>query len=98
MNVTDIAEIVALVRDIVLLVLLAMALLLVIVVYWKLSSILDSAKRTVKEAETIVTTLSEKVVGPAGGGSRMARGTGKTLSFLFGLLGRGRRGRKKDGE
>ena len=96
--ITDIAEIVALVRDILLLVLLAVALLIAVVVYSKVSTILNSVRRTIKETEAIIATVSEKVVGPAGGGSGIARAAGKTLSFLFGLSRRGRKERKNDGE
>ena len=84
------------IRDIVLLALLGVTLLAVLFLYFKISSILGSAKRTLKAAEDIVTTVSESVVGPAAAGSGVAFGAGKAMAFLFGLSKR-KKGGKDDG-
>ena len=91
------AEWIAMIRDIVFLVLLAVALLAVLTLYVKISSILSSAKRTLKAAEEIATTVSESVVGPASSGSRVAFSVGKAMAFLFGLSKRRKKGVKDDG-
>ena len=87
---------IAMIRDIVLLALLGVTLLAVLFLYFKISSILGSAKRTLKAAEDIVTTVSESVVGPAAAGSGVAFGAGKAMAFLFGLSKR-KKGGKDDG-
>ena len=88
MNVTDTAEIIAMIRDIAFLVLLLMAMmgmLAVFILYRKLASMIDSARRTVKQAEDIFSAVSNKVVKPATAGSGAAFGAGKLASFLLGL-------------
>ena len=85
MNVTDTAEIIAMIRDIAFLVLLLMAILAMLILYRKLASMIDSARRTVKQAEDIVSAVSTKVVKPATAGSGAVFGAGKLVSFLFGL-------------
>jgi hypothetical protein len=76
-------------------VLLAVALLIAVVVYSKVSPILNSVRRAIKETEAIIATVSEKIVGPASGGSGIARAAGRTVSFLLGLSRRGRK--RKEG-
>ena len=91
------AEWIAVIRDIVFLVLLGVTLLAILTLYFKISSILSSAKRTLKAAEDIATTVSESVVGPAASGSGVAFGAGKAMAFLFGLSKRKKKGGKDDG-
>ena len=80
----DAAEIIAMVRDIALLVMLVVTTLAVIIIYFKVSKVLNSAKRTLESVEGIVSTVSEKLVAPAAAGSGLAFGVGKLASFLFG--------------
>ena len=80
----DAAEIVALIRDVALLVMLVITTLAVIIIYFKLSSVLNTAKRTLESIEGIVSTVSEKLVAPAAAGSGLAFGFGKLAAFLFG--------------
>ncbi len=94
MNITDTAEIIAMVRDIVLLALLVVLLLVAFVLFLKLSSVINSVKRTIRDAEEMVSTVSGSVVRPAAAGSGIAFGAGKILAFMFGL---GRRRKKKGG-
>lgn len=91
MDLTDAAEIIGIVRDALLILLLAAALVLMLRVWGKVSSVLDSTKRTIKGAESIFTTVSSKVVGPAAAGSGVAFGAGKVLAFLTGFAKRRRR-------
>ena len=91
------AEWIAMIRDIIFLVLLAVTLLAVLILYFKVSSVLSSARRTLKAAEDIATTVSESVVGPAAAGSGVAFGAGKAVAFLFGLSKRRKKGGKDDG-
>ena len=80
----DAAEIVAMIRDIALLAMLVVTTLAVIIIYFKVSRILNTAKRTLESVEGIVSTVSEKLVAPAAAGSGLAFGVGKLASFLFG--------------
>jgi hypothetical protein len=91
LDLTDAAEIIGIVRDALLILLLAAALGFVLFVWRKVTSILDSTKRTIKGAESIFTTVSSKVVGPAAAGSGVAFGAGKVLAFLTGFAKRRRR-------
>ena len=93
MNVTDTAEIIAMARDIVFLALLLVLLLVALVLFLKVSSVMRSVKRTIRDAEEMVSTVSGSVVRPAAAGSGIAFGAGKILAFMFGL----RRRRKKKG-
>ena len=94
MNITDTAEIIAMVRDIVLLLLLVVLLGVALVLFLKVSSVVNSVKRTIRDAEEMVSTVSGSVVRPAAAGSGIAFGAGKILAFILGL---GRRKKKKGG-
>ena len=93
---TEIAEWIALARDVALLVLLLVLLVVALKLYFNLSSILGSVKKVVKSAEEITTTVSESVVGPATAGSGVAYGAGKAMAFLAGLSRRRKKGRNDD--
>ena len=96
---TDAAEWLAMIRDIVLLLLLSMAIVAVLILYRKVASVVDSAKRTMKSAEEIVSAVSDKVVKPATAGSGVASGAGKVAAFLWGFKGRRRKkGGSDDGQ
>ena len=94
MNITDTAEIIAMVRDIVFLLLLVVILVVALVLFRKVSAVMDSAKRTIRDAEEMVSTVSGSVIRPAAAGSGIAFGAGKILAFMFGL---GRRKKNKGG-
>ncbi len=94
MNITDTAEIIAMIRDIVFLLLLLVVLVGALVLFLKVSAVMDSAKRTIRDAEEMVSTVSGSVVRPAAAGSGIAFGAGKVLAFMLGL---GRRKKKKGG-
>ena len=96
MNLTDAAEIIAVIRDIAFIViLLAMLVVLVVAVVLvrKVSSVLNSAQRTAKGVEDMMSTVSGSVVRPAAAGSGVAFGAGKVLAFILGLSRR----KKKQG-
>ena len=80
----DAAEIIAMIRDIALLVMIVVVTLAVIIIYVKVSKILNTAKRTLESIEGIISTVSEKLVAPAAAGSGLAFGVGKLAAFLFG--------------
>jgi hypothetical protein len=90
LELTATAEIIGIVRDVLLILLLAVALLAVLIVWKKVSSLLGSTKRTVKGAESIVTAVSSKFAGPAAAVSGVAFGAGKVAAFLTGLAKRRR--------
>ena len=86
----DAQQITAVIRDIVFLVLALVVLLVVFALYRSLSSLVSSARRTIEDAEDIISTVSSRLIGPAAAGSGAAFGAGKIAAFLFGL----RRNRK----
>lgn len=96
-TVSDVATIIAMARDIVFFLLLVVALLVILVLFRKVSALLDSVKRTIKGAEDVISTVSDKVVRPATAGSGVAFGVGKVGAFLLGLRRRGKGG-KRNGE
>ena len=85
-------------RDIAFLVLLVLLIVAALVLFLKVSAVLDSAKRSLKNVEDVVSTVSDKVVRPAAAGSRVASGAGKAAAFLLGLARRRRKGDSSDGE
>ena len=91
-TVSDIAAIVGLVRDVVLLVLLTVALIALIVVFSKARQILITIKSTVDTLQETVTMVSEKVVEPAASNMGTARRLGGVAGFALGMF----RKRKKD--
>ena len=96
MSLTDAAEIIAVIRDIVFIVLLLVALVVAVaaaVLVRKVSSVLNTAKRTAKGVEDMVATVSGSVIRPATAGSGVAFGAGKILAFILGLARR----KKKQG-
>lgn len=94
MSLTDAAEIIAVIRDIAFIVLLLVTLVVAIVLVRKVSSVLNSAKRTAKGVEDMMSTVSGSVVKPAAAGSGVAFGAGKVLAFILGL---GRRKKRQGG-
>ena len=97
MSLTDIAELVGVIRDVILIIAFLLFTLLLIGLYFlyrKLSRLMDSAKRTVASAEQVVDAISSKLAGPAGAGSGVAMGLGKAVAFFGGL----RRNKKGKGE
>ena len=91
-TVSDIAAIVGLVRDVVLLVLLTVALVALIIVFSKARQILITIKSTVDTLQETVTMVSEKVVEPAASNMGTARRLGGVAGFALGMF----RKRKKD--
>jgi len=88
----DAAETVAMIRDIVFLVTLVITTLAVLIISWKVVKVLNRLKSTLDDVESIVSTVSEKLVVPAAAGSGIAFGVGKVAAFLAGA----RRSKKKD--
>ena len=93
MTFTDAAEIIAVIRDIAFIVLLLVTLVMGVVLVRKVSSVLNSAKRTAKGVEDMMSTVSGSLVKPATAGSGVAFGAGKILAFILGLSRR----KKKQG-
>jgi hypothetical protein len=78
------ATIIGMIRDIVLLLLLVVLLVAVFLILKKVSAILNSVKRTSEKVQDVVTTVSDRLVGPATAGSGVAFGLGKLVAFARG--------------
>ena len=81
----DFAESVGLVRDILLIVLLALTTLALLILLRKVSGLLNSVRRTAKNVEELVEVVSSRIVGPAAAGSGVAFGAGKLAAFFLGF-------------
>ena len=86
-TVSDIAIVIALVRDIVFLLLLAVALTLMLIMLVAIKRLLDTAE-TVQEA---VKKISENLVEPAAADAGTARKVGRAAGFLWGFFGERRK-------
>ena len=96
-------ELLAIIRDLALILFVCIAMLVVsittilgLLLYRKISPILDSAKATAKQAEDLSSHIGEKVVKPLVGGSSFAFTTGQVAAFILGLSRR--KGRRNNGE
>ena len=91
----SVAEIVGIARDFILILAFLVAALVLILIYRKLSSVLDSAGRTLEKAEELTDAVSSRLIGPAESGSGVASGAGKVAAFIVSFA---RRMKKKRGE
>ncbi len=62
---------VELIRDVLLIILMITALILMLVVYFKISNILRSVRRTISALEKTTTTVSDKFIGKSGLSSKV---------------------------
>ena len=90
-TVSDIATIVGLVTDVVLLILLAFALIALAVVFAMVSKLLSTAQQTLETVQGAAETVSERVINPATENVGTSRRIGSAVGFLIGLLRRRRR-------
>jgi uncharacterized membrane protein (Fun14 family) len=95
---SEAAEIIGVVRDVAIISILLVAMAILVFVLWKLSAFLNSARRTMKNAEEITAAVSDRIVGPAAAGSGVAFGAGKLAAFVLGWSkGKKRQGGEDDG-
>ena len=97
MDLTDFAEIVGVIRDVLIILIFSLVLVVLLVIYRKTSKVLDSARRTMKNVEEMADAVANSVVGPAAAGSGLAFGAGKLAAFVLGLARKRRKGGKNDG-
>ena len=90
----NIAETVGIIRDFILILASLLLSLIILFLYRKLASVLDSAGRVLKNAEELSETISTRFEGTSTVGGRVASGALKTMSFILGLT---RRSSKKGG-
>ncbi len=95
----DAAELVALVRDLTMILFVGVGILallvttvLVTLLYRKVAPLLDSARTTVKQAQEASSLLSKKVVKPLVNASTFSHTAGRIIGFILGLSrGKGER-------
>ena len=80
-------EIIAVVRDISIISVMLVVMLVVMLLYWKVSSLLKSAKRTIDNLLQVTTTVSDGLIKPVVSGSGVAAGVGRVFGFVSGLVG-----------
>ena len=93
-TVSDIAIVIALVRDIVFLLLLAVALTLMLVMLFAVRRLLGSVEETAETVQEAVKKVSENLVEPAAADAGTARKVGRAAGFLWGFFG----GRRKSSD
>ena len=95
-TISDIAIVIALVRDIVFLLLLAVALTLLLIVMFAIRRLLNAAEGTAETVQDAVKKVSENLVEPAASEAGTARKVGRAAGFLWGFFGGGRRKKSSD--
>ena len=90
-TVNDIATVVGLIRDVVLLLLLTVALIALLIIFGTIKRLLDSAKSTAETVNETVNTISEKVVEPMASNSNAMRGVGGLLGIIMGMRNKKKR-------
>ncbi len=98
MELSTFATYVGLVRDFVILGLLLIVLVAILVIYRKITDLVDSTKETVKNVQEITGGISGKFAKPAVAGAGVAVGAGKAGAFLLNLIRRRRTGGNENGE
>ncbi len=89
-TVSDIATIVGLVTDVVLLILVTAVLIGFFVVFALISKLLSTAQSTLETVQDAAETVSERVINPATENVGTSRRIGSAVGFLIGLLRRKR--------
>ena len=90
-TVSDIAIVIALVRDIVFLLLLAVALTLTLIALFAIRRLLNSVEDTAETVQEAVKKVSENLVEPAAADAGTARKVGRAAGFLWGFFGERRK-------
>lgn len=85
-------EVIAIIRDTVIIVVSLLSLLLIYLTYRKISAVFNSATRSVKRLEDIVSAFSDRVSAPASTVSGLVFGAGKMAEFVMGLSRNKRKG------
>lgn len=88
----DTAQTIAIVRDFVLIVAVSVAVTGSLLLFRKVSKVLDSLTATTDRVDDIVGTVSDRIIGPAAAGTGVAFGAGKLAAFILGFS----RTRKKE--
>ena len=74
-------NLIELIRDILLIVLMAVAFVLMLVLYFKISNVLRSIRRTISALEKTTTTVSDKFIGKFGLSSKLLSVISKWVKF-----------------
>ena len=85
-TVSDVATVVGLVTDVVLLILLTAALVALAVVFTQVRKLLNTAQVTIDTVQEAAQTISERVINPATENVSTGRRLGSAVGFLMGLF------------
>lgn len=97
MDMSDVAEVVGIVRDVLLILVFLLTILILFVIWRKLSSVLGSLGGTLRSVEEAADTVSSRFVKSAAAGSGIAFGIGKAAAFVRGMSSKKKRGGKGNG-
>ena len=84
MTLSEIADITAIVSDILIILLSLGTLIVILVIYSKISALFKSVKRTAPNTENVVDALSSMISDSTSTGTGIAYGLSKVLSFFSG--------------
>ena len=85
LSLDDTAQTIAIIRDFVLIVAVPVAVTGSLLLFRKMSKMLDSVAATTDRVEDIAGTLSDRIIGPAAAGTGVAFGAGKLAAFILGF-------------
>lgn len=74
-------NVIELIRDILLIVLMVVAFVLMLLLYFKISNVLRSIRRTISALEKTTTTVSDKFIGKSGLSSKLLSVISKWVKF-----------------
>ena len=98
MELADAADILGIIRDGLLILIFLLAVIVLLVIWRKVSAVLNSFARTAKSVEEITEAVSSKIAKPAASGSGVAFGIGKVAAFVAGLGKSKNQGGDEDGK
>ena len=91
-------QILAVTRDILVIIVMLVAVVLVFRIWQITSEILNSTRSLMKNAEEMVDTVCNSIVGPAKAGSGVIFEIGKLASYIIGITKKGSKGGKDHGK
>ena len=85
MSTLDAVEIIAVIRDILIILVMVVGVLAIVLLYWSISRLLKTVSRTADKVSDVVSEVSDKLVKPATAGSGAAFALGKLASIVVGF-------------
>lgn len=98
MLLADAADLIGIIRDALMILIFLIVAVVLLMIWRKISVVLNSLGNAAKSAEEITDLISSKIAKPAAAGSGMAFGLGKMAAFVAGFGKKRNQGGEKDGK